>query len=58
MTSIMNHYFSYLVKPSVAQTAYNKLSMKFDIKRFGSWNELFKARGEFVINPKSTRTES
>ncbi|QDJ97001.1 hypothetical protein PQC07_gp003 [Aeromonas phage D3] len=53
MTSIMNHYFSYLVKPSVAQTAYNKLSMKFDIKRFGSWNELFKARGEFVINPKT-----
>lgn len=53
MTSIMNHYFSYLVKPSVAQTAYNKLSMKFDIKRFGSWNELFKARGEFIINPKT-----
>lgn len=52
MTSIMNHYFGYLVKPSVAQTAYNKLSMKFDIKRYGSWNELFKARGEFVIDPK------
>lgn len=53
MTSIMNHYFSYLVKPSVAQTSYNKLSMKFDIKRYGSWNELFKARGEFIINPKT-----
>lgn len=52
MTSIMNHYFGYLVKPSVAQTAYNKLSMKFDIKRYGSWNELFKARGEYVIDPK------
>lgn len=52
MTSIMNHYFGYLVKPSVAQTAYNKLSMKFDIKRYGSWNELFKARGEFIIDPK------
>lgn len=53
LTSIMNHYFGYLVKPSVAQTAYNKLSMKFDIKRYGSWNELFKARGEFVINPRT-----
>lgn len=53
LTSIMNHYFGYLVKPSVAQTAYNKLSMKFDIKRYGSWNELFKARGEFIINPRT-----
>ena len=53
LTSIMNHYFGYLVKPSVAQTAYNKLSMKYDIKRYGSWNELFKARAEFIINPKT-----
>lgn len=53
LTSIMNHYFAYLVKPSVAQTAYNKLSMKFDIKRYGSWNALFKARAEFIIDPKT-----
>lgn len=53
LTSIMNHYFGYLVKPSVAQTAYNKLSMKFDIKRYGSWNELFKARGEFIVSPRT-----
>ncbi|UOX39453.1 putative virion structural protein [Aeromonas phage ZPAH34] len=53
LTSIMNHYFGYLVKPSVAQTAYNKLSLKFDIKRYGSWNALFRARAEFIINPKT-----
>lgn len=53
MTSIMNHYFGYLVKENVAKTAYNQLSLKFDIKRYGSWNELFKARGEFVIDPKN-----
>lgn len=53
ITSIMNYYFGYLVKPSVAQTAYNKLSMKFDIKRYGSWNELFRARGEYIINPRT-----
>lgn len=52
LTSIMNHYFSYLVKHSVAVTTYNKLSMKFDIKRYGSWTNLFKARGEFIIDPK------
>lgn len=52
-TSIMNHYFGYLVKPSVAQTAYNKLSLKFDIKRYGSWTELFKARGEFIIDKRT-----
>lgn len=53
MTSIMNHYFGYLVKPSVAVTAYNKLSLKFDIKRYGSWTDLFKARGEFIIDPRT-----
>lgn len=53
LTSIMNHYFGYLVKPSVAVTAYNKLSLKFDIKRYGSWTDLFKARGEFVIDPRT-----
>lgn len=53
MTSIMNYYFGYLVKPSVAITAYNKLSLKFDIKRYGSWNDLFKARGEFIIDPRT-----
>jgi hypothetical protein len=53
MTSIMNHYFGYLVKPSVAVTAYNKLSLKFDIKRYGSWTDLFRARGEFVIDPRT-----
>lgn len=52
MTSIMNHYFGYLVKPNVAITAYNKLSMKYDIKRYGSWTALFKARAEFIIDPK------
>ena len=53
MTSIMNHYFGYLVKPSVAVTAYNKLSLKFDIKRYGSWTDLFRARGEFIIDPRT-----
>uniref|UniRef100_A0AAU8L0C3 Virion structural protein n=1 Tax=Pantoea phage Survivor TaxID=3232176 RepID=A0AAU8L0C3_9CAUD len=53
MTSIMNHYYGYLVKHSVAVTAYNKLSLKFDIKRYGSWNELFRARAEFIIDPRT-----
>lgn len=53
MTSIMNHYFGYLVKPSVAITAYNKLSLKFDIKKYGSWTDLFKARGEFIIDART-----
>lgn len=53
MTSIMNHYYGYLVKHSVAVTAYNKLSLKFDIKRYGSWNDLFRARAEFIIDPRT-----
>lgn len=53
MTSIMNHYYSYLVRKNVAEAAYNALSLKFDIKRYGSWNDLFKARAEFIIDPKT-----
>lgn len=53
LTSIMNHYYVYLVRKAVAETAYNKLSLKFDIKRYGSWTALFKARAEFIINPKT-----
>lgn len=53
MTSIMNHYYSYLVRKQVAEAAYNALSLKFDIKRYGSWTALFKARAEFIIDPKT-----
>lgn len=53
MTSIMNHYYSYLVRKPVAEASYNALSLKFDIKRYGSWNALFKARAEFIIDPKT-----
>lgn len=52
LTSIMNHYFGYLVKKNVAETTYNKLSLKFDIKRYGSWTALFKARAEFIIDKR------
>ena len=52
LTSIMNHYYVYLVRKAVADTAYNALSLKFDIKRYGSWNALFRARAEFIIDPK------
>lgn len=53
MTSIMNHYYAYLVRKPVAEAAYNALSLKFDIKRYGSWTKLFQARGEFIIDPKT-----
>lgn len=52
MTSIMNHYFGYLANRKIAEAAYNALTLKFDIKRYGSWNALFKARAESIIDPK------
>lgn len=52
MTSIMSHYFGYLANKKVAEAAYNALTLKFDIKRYGSWNALFKARAESIIDPK------
>lgn len=53
MTSIMNHYFGYLANRKTAEAAYNALTLRFDIKRLGSWNALFQQRAESIIDPRA-----
>lgn len=53
LTSIMANDYKYLAKKELAMETYNRLSMRYDIKRYGSWRALFRARAEFIIDPKT-----
>lgn len=53
LTSIVNNDYPYMAKREVVLETYNRLSLKYDIKRYGSWRELIIARAEFILNPKT-----
>lgn len=49
ITSLLFRRFSYNAQREVAQSAYNSLSMRFDIRKNNSWRELFESRGEEIV---------
>ena len=50
LTSLLYHRFrKYQASREVAQAAYNTLTMRFDIRRYGSWRELLEARAEEIL---------
>lgn len=53
LTSIINNDYPFMARREVVLETYNRLSLKYDIKRYGSWRELFHARAEFILNPKT-----
>ena len=53
LTSILSNDYRYLARKEVAHETYKRLSLKYDIKRYGSWRALIEARAEFIINPKT-----
>lgn len=53
LTSIISNDYPFLAKKEVATTTYNMLSLKYDIKRYGSWRALFIARAEFILDPRT-----
>lgn len=53
LTGILSNDYTYLARKEVAYETYNRLSLKYDIKRYGSWRALIEARAEFIINPKT-----
>lgn len=53
MTSLLHNYFRYPADKEVAQATYASLSGKYDIKRYGSWGALFRARVADTIAPNS-----
>lgn len=53
LTSIMVNDYKYLAKKELAMETYNRLSLRYDIKRYGSWRALIQARAEFIIDPRT-----
>lgn len=49
ISSLLAHYFPYPADVGTAKAAYEQLSMKFDIKKYGSWGKLITARAEEII---------
>lgn len=53
LTSILNHDYKYTASKEVAVETYNQLSMKFDLKKYGSWRALIEARSENILDKVS-----
>lgn len=52
-TSIIHNDYPYQARREVVLETYNRLSLKYDIKRYGSWKKLIEARAEFILDPKT-----
>jgi hypothetical protein len=50
ISSLLSHYFPYPTDEGIAKATYEQLSMKFDIKRHGSWGALITARAYEILN--------
>lgn len=53
LTSLMAHYFRYPADEAIAKATYTALTLKFDIKRLGSWGALITDRAD-IINTKNS----
>jgi hypothetical protein len=53
LSSIMAHYFPYPADESTALAAYEAMTRKFEIKRYGSWQALLEARAESILHSSS-----
>lgn len=53
LTSLMVRNFPYPADEAVAKATFNELSLKFDIKRLGSWGALIRNRAEENTKPSA-----
>lgn len=53
LTSIVHNDYPFTARKEVVLETYNRLSLKYDIKRYGSWRALIEARAEYIIDPKT-----
>lgn len=51
LSSIVNNDYKYQARREVVLETYNRLSLKYDIKKYGSWRALIIARAEFILSP-------
>jgi len=50
LTSIIHNDYPFQARREVVLETYNRLSLKYDIKRYGSWRALIEARAEYILN--------
>lgn len=55
LTSRLYRHFIYPADKAVAEATYASLSMKFDLKQYGSWGAYLRARAEDILNEHSSR---
>ncbi len=53
LTSLLFHYFKYPANPEVAAATYARLSMKFSLKQYGSWNATLLNLAANMVGPSS-----
>lgn len=53
LTSLFSQYFKFPADPRVAAATYEKLSRKFSLKQYGSWNATLFAMAEHMVGPNS-----
>lgn len=58
ITSLLVRRFRYPADPAIARAAYNSLSQRFDIRRYGSWRKLIEARGEELASSRNVHYQA
>lgn len=54
LTSLLWNYFKYPANPAVAEATYNKLSLKFGLKRNGNWKKYLEERAQLTVDNRAT----
>lgn len=55
LTSRLFRHFKYPADKAVAEATYASLSMKFDLKQYGSWGAYLHGRAEDILDEKASR---
>lgn len=50
---IVRRFRRYPADPAIARATYNALSLRFDLRKYGSWRALLEARSAELIEPRS-----
>lgn len=58
ITSLMTYFFPYPVNPELSQMIYDELSLKYTLRREGSWMGLMIERTEDIISDKGIHAET
>lgn len=53
LTSIIHNDYPFTARREVVLETYNRLSLKYDIKKYKSWRALIIARAEYILDPKT-----